>query len=165
MIADSDPFLMTAAPTVTAGWLAGQLGSADLVILDASYFLPAHARNAEAEFLAARIPGSRRFDIDAVAQGNTDLPHMLPDAQTFAAAVSAIGISNSSRIVVYDSPSVPSAARVWWSFRAYGCETVRILDGGFPKWQAEGRPVESGPLCGSSGSRRTSRQGSSRKRD
>ena len=144
MTANSDPFRQGGDPTLTTDWLAGQLGAPDLVILDASYFLPGHARDAASEFAAARIPGSCRFDIDAVARHDTDLPHMLPDAEAFASAVGALGIDNASRIVVYDRPGVPSAARVWWSFRAYGCPAVRILDGGFPKWQAEARPVETG---------------------
>jgi thiosulfate/3-mercaptopyruvate sulfurtransferase len=137
--------LAGADPLVTADWLANQLGAANLVILDAGYFLPTHARDAAAEFLSSRIPGSRRFEIDAVTQDETGLPHMLPDARAFAAFAGELGVRNSDRIVVYDRPGVPGAARVWFTFRAYGHEGVRVLDGGFPAWLAGGHPVETGP--------------------
>lgn len=133
-------------PLVSTDWLAANLGRPGLVVLDASYFLPAHGRDAATEFAQARIPGSRRFDIDAVARDDTDLPHMLPDAPAFAAAVGAMGIGNDAGIVVFDRPGVPSAARVWWSFRAYGHPAIRVLDGGFAKWLAGGNPVETGPM-------------------
>jgi thiosulfate/3-mercaptopyruvate sulfurtransferase len=123
--------------------LAAQLNAPDLKIVDASWHLD--GRDARADFGQARIPGAVFFDLDAVSDHTTDLPHMLPDAAAFAEAAGALGIAASDRIVVYDSQGLFSAARVWWTFRLMGAEDVRVLDGGLPKWRAEGRPLASGP--------------------
>src|SRR6185436_15918956 len=101
-------------------------------------------RDARAEFATAHIPGAAFFDIDAIADRTTSLPHMLPSAEQFGAAVGALGIGNADRVVVYDLRGVVSAARVWWTFRAFGHDAVAVLDGGLKKWQVEGRPVENG---------------------
>jgi thiosulfate/3-mercaptopyruvate sulfurtransferase len=106
--------------------------------------MPQLRRDARAEFEAAHIPGAVFFDIDAIADHRTSLPHMLPSAAEFAAAAGALGIGSGDRVVVYDVRGVVSAARVWWSFRAFGHDAVAVLDGGLKKWRAEGRPVESG---------------------
>ena len=103
-------------------------------------------RNARAEYEQKHIPGAVFFDIDAIADKASPLPHMLPDAAAFAAAVGELGIGNDSRIVVYDAHGMMSAARAWWSFRVFGHEDVAVLDGGLPKWLAEGRPVDSGAV-------------------
>ena len=132
-------------PLVRTAWLAFRLHDPALRVLDASYFLPAHQRDAAAEYLACRIPGSLRFDIDAVAQPGTDLPHMLPDAAGFAHAAGAMGIDADTTVIVYDRLGIMSAPRVWWMFRTFGHEKVAVLDGGMPKWLAEGRPTDSGP--------------------
>ena len=92
-----------------------------------------------------RIPGAVRFDLDAVADTASPLPHMLPSPEAFAAAVGAMGIDQQDHIVVYDERGLFSAARVWWTFRTMGARRVQVLDGGLPKWMAEGRPVETGP--------------------
>lgn len=131
-------------PLVTSQDLAGWLGAPDLVVLDASWFLPPPPRNARREFAQRHIPGARFFDIDAVADQTTALPHMLPPAEAFAAAARALGVGAGSRIVCYDSQGIFSAPRAWWSFRAMGHEAAFVLDGGLPRWLAEGRPVESG---------------------
>jgi thiosulfate/3-mercaptopyruvate sulfurtransferase len=123
--------------------LATQLNAPDLRIVDASWHLD--GRDARADFEQARIPGAVFFDLDAVSDHTTDLPHMLPDAAAFAEAAGALGIAASDRIVVYDSQGLFSAARVWWTFRLMGAEDARVLDGGLPKWRAEGRPLASGP--------------------
>ncbi len=123
--------------------LAAQLNAPDLKIVDASWHLD--GRDACAEFEQARIPGAIFFDLDAVSDHTTDLPHMLPDAAAFAEAVGALGIAASDRIVVYDSQGLFSAARVWWTFRLMGAEDVLVLNGGLPKWRAEGRLLVSGP--------------------
>lgn len=120
------------------------LGTEGLVILNGSWHMPAEKRQPQQEHVQQHIPGAVFFDIDAISDASSPYPHMLPDAERFAAAVSALGISNSSQIVVYDSTGLFSAARVWWMFRAFGHETVRVLDGGLPKWLAEGKPVEHG---------------------
>jgi thiosulfate/3-mercaptopyruvate sulfurtransferase len=125
--------------------LADQLGSPDLVILDGSYYLPALRRDADAEYRERRIPGALRFDIDAVKDTTSNLPHMLPTPEAFAAAAGALGIGNDTLVVAYDGLGLMSAARVAWTFRTFGAERVAILDGGFPAWLAEGRPVETGP--------------------
>jgi thiosulfate/3-mercaptopyruvate sulfurtransferase len=131
---------------VSTDWLAGQIGPPDLVVVDGSYHLPGMNRDARAEYLSAHVPGAVFFDIDAIADPSSPLPHMLPTAQAFAEAVGALGISDQDRIVVYDSAGLFSAARVWWTFRVFGAQQVFILDGGLPKWLAEGRPVESGDM-------------------
>ncbi len=130
---------------VSTQWLAGQLGRDDLVVIDGSYYLSTMNRDAAAEFLAGRIPGAVHFDIDAVKDTASSLPHMLPAADQFAAQVGAMGIADGMTIVVYDGAGLFSAPRVRWTFQTFGAKDVRILDGGFPRWQAEGRPVESGP--------------------
>src|SRR6266568_1698019 len=126
-------------------WLAERLGATDLVVVDGSYYLPAMNRDATAEYLAAHIPGAVRFDIDAIADYSNPLPHMLPDAAQFARDVGALGIADTDTIVIYDGAGMYSAPRVWWTFRLFGADKVFILDGGLPKWKAEGRPTETGP--------------------
>jgi thiosulfate/3-mercaptopyruvate sulfurtransferase len=131
---------------VSTEWLAGRLGEPDVVAVDGSYHLPAAKRDARAEYRAAHIPGAVFFDIEEIADHSSDLPHMLPSAEAFAAAAGALGIGNRTNIVVYDSIGLFSAARVWWTFRVFGAEHVVILDGGLPKWRAEERPLESGEV-------------------
>ena len=116
----------------------------NVVVLDASWHMPDSGRNAQSEFEAAHIPGARRFDIDVIADTSVDLPHTLPDPQTFAEMVGAMGIDNATDVVVYDTGAPFAAARAWWMFRVMGHDAA-MLDGGFTLWQAEGRPVESGP--------------------
>ncbi len=135
---------MPNAPFVTTGWLADHLGAPDVAIVEGSWFLPSLNRDPEAEFLAAHIPGAVRFDINTIADTASGLPHMLPSPEVFAQAAGALGISDDMTIVVYDGLGLFSAPRVWWTFRAMGARDVRILDGGFPRWRAEDRPVESG---------------------
>jgi len=103
-------------------------------------------RDAAAEYLAGHIPGAARFDIDAIADHSNPLPHMLPDAAQFARDVGALGVADTDTIIVYDGAGLYSAPRVWWTFRVFGAEKVFILDGGLPKWKAEGRPLETGPV-------------------
>jgi thiosulfate/3-mercaptopyruvate sulfurtransferase len=129
---------------VSTDWLAAHLRDPDLTIVDGSFYLATLGRDANAEFLAAHIPGAVRFDIDAVADHSTSLPHMLPTTEAFAAAAGALGIGDQDTIVVYDGVGLYGAPRVWWTLRTFGAEKVYILDGGLPKWQAEGRPVEAG---------------------
>ena len=127
-------------------WLAGQAGKPDVVIVDASYYLPTQKRDAKAEYVAAHIPGAVFFDINAIADTSTDLPHMLPGPDQFGAAMGALGIAETDTIVVYDGTGLYSAPRVWWSLRIFGAKNVFILDGGFPAWKAEGRAVEAGTV-------------------
>jgi len=129
---------------VSTDWLAARLGDPDVAVVDGSWHLPTLKRDARAEYLAAHVPGAVFFDIDAVADTTVPLPHMLPTADAFATAVGALGIDDRQRIVVYDTPGLSSAPRVWWTFRIMGAADVVILDGGLTKWQAEGRLVESG---------------------
>jgi thiosulfate/3-mercaptopyruvate sulfurtransferase len=137
---------------VTTEWLAARLGEPEVSIVDGSFYLPALKRNAREEFLTAHIPGAAFFDIDAVADHSTDLPHMLPGATQFTKEVSALGIGSDDTIVVYDGAGLGGAPRVWWTFRIFGAKNVYILDGGLPKWKAEGRQTDHGP------SRRTPRK-------
>ena len=129
---------------VTTDWLAAHENDHDLRIVDGSWHMPQAKRDPRAEFAQARIPGAVFFDIDGIADRSTSLPHMLPSADQFAMAVGALGIGAGDRVVVYDSRGVASATRVWWTFRAFGHDAIAVLDGGLPKWRAEGRPVASG---------------------
>ena len=132
---------------VSTDWLADRLGDPGVAIVDASWYLPAQNRDPRAEFLERHIPGAVHFDIDRIADTSTGLPHMLPDAATFAREAGALGLSDKQKIVVYDGAGLFSAARGWWTFRAFGVADVAVLDGGLPKWIAEGRPLEAGPAA------------------
>jgi thiosulfate/3-mercaptopyruvate sulfurtransferase len=129
---------------VSPAWLAERLSDPSVAVIDGSYYLSTMGRDAAAEYAAGRIPGARRFDIDAVKDHANPLPHMLPTADAFAAAVGAMGVSEDMTVVVYDGMGLFSAPRVRWTFRAFGARDVRILDGGFPAWTAAGLPVETG---------------------
>jgi thiosulfate/3-mercaptopyruvate sulfurtransferase len=131
---------------VTTEWLAARLGQPDVAVVDGSFYLPAMRRDAPSEYLAGHIPGAVRFDIDEIADKTIPLPHMLPSPDRFAQAVGRLGISDRDTIVVYDGAGLFSSPRVWWTFRLFGAEHVFILDGGLPKWKAEGRPLESGTV-------------------
>ena len=130
---------------VSTEWLAAHLQAPDIAIIDASWYLPAANRNARAEFEAARIPGAQFFDIDDISESETTLPHMLPKPEKFASRMRKLGIGDGKRVIAYDGAGLFSAARAWWMFRVFGHDDVAVLDGGFPKWKAEGRPVEEGP--------------------
>jgi thiosulfate/3-mercaptopyruvate sulfurtransferase len=132
-------------PLVSTAWLAAHLDEADLRILDASWHMPQTGRDPRREFREAHVPGAVFFDIDAIADTSIPLPHMLPGAEDFARTVGNLGVGSGDRVVVYDTRGVVSAPRVWWTFRVFGHEAVAVLDGGLPKWRAEGRPVEAGP--------------------
>ncbi len=135
---------------VTTEWLAANLGAPGLVVLDGSFYLPAMKRDAAAEYLAGHIPGAIRFDIDEIADHSTDLPHMLPSSADFAAAAGKLGISDRDTIVAYDGYGMFSSPRVWFTFRLFGADNIFVLEGGLPKWKAEGRALESGPVTHSS---------------
>jgi thiosulfate/3-mercaptopyruvate sulfurtransferase len=127
-------------------WLAAQIGKPNVAVVDGSYYLATQKRDAKAEYLAAHLPGAVFFDINAISDTSTDLPHMLPGPDQFGAAVSALGIAETDTIIVYDGSGLYSAPRVWWSFRIFGAKNVFILDGGLPAWKAEGRPIEAGEV-------------------
>jgi len=127
---------------VSPSWLAERLTDPTVKVLDGSYYPPAMGRDARADFAEARIPGAQFFDIDAVADPNASLSHMLPDAQRFADALGQLGIANGDQVVVYDGAGLLSAARTWWMFRVFGHHQVAVLDGGLPKWRAEGQPLD-----------------------
>ena len=124
--------------------LAAELGDPDLGVIDASWHLPNTGRIGAAEFRFAHIPGAVFFDIDTIADLDQGLPHMLPRPDALAKAMSALGLGDGMRFVVYDTLGLFAAARVWWTLRAYGVEEVRILEGGLTQWIKEGRPLESG---------------------
>jgi thiosulfate/3-mercaptopyruvate sulfurtransferase len=131
---------------VTTQWLADHLDAPDIVVVDGSYYLPTTKRDARQEYLDAHIPGAVFFDIEAIADHTTDLPHMLPSGEAFSSAMRDLGIGDGQTIVVYDGAGLYAAARVWWTFRVFGVKEVLILDGGFPKWKAEGRAIEFGEV-------------------
>ncbi len=131
---------------VSTDWLADNLTHETVRIVDGSWHMPQLNRDPKAEFADQHIPGARFFDIDAIADQSSDLPHMLPTAELFAKRVGALGIANHHHIIAYDATGVGSAARVWWTFRVFGHDRVSVLDGGLPKWLAEGRPTEAGQV-------------------
>jgi thiosulfate/3-mercaptopyruvate sulfurtransferase len=130
---------------VSTDWLARHLKDPDLRILDASWHLPAAGRDARAEYDAAHIPGARFFDIDEISDQRSALPHMAPPVEKFMSRLRALGVGDGHQVVVYDAAGLFSAPRVWWTFRLMGKTDVAVLDGGFPKWQAEGRETEDLP--------------------
>jgi thiosulfate/3-mercaptopyruvate sulfurtransferase len=127
-------------------WLAGQLGKPGVSIVDGSYYLPTQKRDAKGEYLAGHIPGAIFFDINAIADDSTDLPHMLPGPDQFGKAVGNLGVTENDTIVVYDGSGFFSAPRVWWTFKIFGARNVFILDGGLPAWKQEGRPLDTGEV-------------------
>jgi thiosulfate/3-mercaptopyruvate sulfurtransferase len=129
---------------VTTGWLAEELGKPDIVVFDATKYLPNEPKDGHAEFLAAHIPGARYFDIDAIADPDTDLPHMVPAPGRFAKLMAQLGVGNASRVVFYDQKGLASAARGWWLMGLFGHDNAAVLDGGLPKWLKEGRAMQSG---------------------
>src|SRR6201988_1954489 len=131
---------------VSTDWLAERLGADHIAVVDGSSYLSTMQRDAAAEYLAGHIPGAVRFEIDAVADHSNPLPNMLPDATQFARDVGALGIADTDTIVVYDGAGLYSAPRVWGTFRLFGAGNGFILDGGLPKWKAEGRALEAGPV-------------------
>ncbi|WP_299599997.1 3-mercaptopyruvate sulfurtransferase [uncultured Tateyamaria sp.] len=132
---------------VSTDWLAAHLKDPDLRVLDASWYLPDAGRDARAEYEAAHIPGARFFDIDEISDARSDLPHMAPPPEKFMSRMRAMGVGDGHQVVVYDGAGILSAPRVWWLFRLMGHRDVAVLDGGLPKWQAEGRPIEDiGPV-------------------
>ena len=131
---------------VSTEWLAQHLDDPEVGIIDASWYLPAQNRDAVAEYGQAHIPGAVYFDIDEISDTASDLPHMIPSAEGFAAKVGALGLGNGFRIVAYDSGSMMASCRAWWMFRLFGYADVAVLSGGFAKWRRENRPVESGEV-------------------
>ena len=142
---------MTPSPTddprtlVSTDWLARHLRDPDLRVLDASWYLPGAGRDAKAEYGAAHIPGARFFDIEEISDQRSSLPHMAAPPEKFISRMRAMGVGDGHQVVIYDGSGLFSAARVWWNFRLMGKTDVAVLDGGFPKWRAEGREIEDMP--------------------
>lgn len=130
---------------VSTQWLADHLADPDLRVIDASWYLPEMGRNARAEYDAGHIPGARFVDIDDLSDHRSPLPHMAPPVEKFMSRMRGLGIGDGHQVVVYDGMGLFSAARVWWLFRLMGKTDVAVLDGGLPKWKAEGRPLEDLP--------------------
>jgi len=133
-------------PIVSTRWLADRLKEPGLRIVDAPFYMPGDPRTAQGEFEAAHIPGAVLFDIERIKDPVSPLPHMLTSPEAFAEAVGRLGIASGDRIVVYDHIGLLSAGRVWWNFRVMGHDEVYVLDGGLPRWIAEGRPLANGPV-------------------
>jgi thiosulfate/3-mercaptopyruvate sulfurtransferase len=132
-------------PLVSTQWLGDHLSSPDVRIVDASWYLASAGRDAKAEYRESHIPGAVFFDIDEISDTSSSYPHMLPPPEKFASRVKKLGLGDGNRVVVYDGAGIFSAARVWWMFRAMGKNEVSVLDGGLPKWKAEGRPLDDMP--------------------
>ncbi len=139
-MAEDDPRTL-----VSTEWLEAHLKDPDLRIIDASWHMPAAGRDARAEYGRTHIPGARFFDIDEISDARSALPHMAPPPEKFISRMRAMGVGDGHQVVVYDSVGVFSAPRVWWTFRLMGKTDIAVLDGGLPKWVAEGRPVEDMP--------------------
>jgi thiosulfate/3-mercaptopyruvate sulfurtransferase len=135
---------MHMGPLVTTQWLAAELGKPDLIVFDATKYLPNEPKDGRTEFLRAHIQGARYFDIDQIADPDTDLPHMVPTAGRFARLMAELGVSNASRIVFYDQKGLASAARGWWLMGLFGHDNAAVLDGGLPKWLKEGLATQDG---------------------
>jgi len=131
-------------PLISTDWLAGQLGAPDLIVFDATYYLPTEGKDGAEEFARTHIPGARFFDIGVVADLDTTLPHMVPSPGRFERLMGELGVSNRSRVVFYDQKGLSSAPRGWWMMGLFGHDQAFVLDGGLPKWLREGRPVEAG---------------------
>lgn len=136
--------MTTTDPLVSTEWLAARLNDPSVKVLDASFKLPGVTPLPKDDFLAAHIPGAVFFDVDAVSDHASSLPHMFPDAAQFGRDVGALGIGNSDTVVLYDAGGWVAAPRAWWMFLSFGHANVRVLDGGLKKWIVEGRPVERG---------------------
>ncbi len=134
-------------PLVSTGWLAARIGDPELVVFDCSFFLPTEKRDAQAEFAQAHLPGAQFFDIEDIADPETNLPHMVPSMGRFARLMAELGVYKDSDIVFYDCKGLFSAARGWWIMQLFGLGRAMVLDGGLPKWQAEGRAVVSGAVA------------------
>lgn len=132
---------MALDPIVSTDWLKEHLEAPDVVVIDASWYLPAMERDAKAEYAQGHIPGAVFMDIDEVSDQSSPLPHMMPEPHIFSSMMRKMGIGDGQTIVVYDGMGLFSAPRVWWMFRAFGVERVHVLDGGLPKWKAEGLPI------------------------
>lgn len=130
---------------VSTDWLAAHLKDPDLRVLDGSWYLPQENRDAKAEYDAAHIPNARFFDIDDISDHRSELPHMVPPVEKFMSRLRAMGVGDGHQVVVYDGAGLKSAARIWWLFRLMGQNNVAVLDGGLPKWVAEGRETEDLP--------------------
>jgi len=131
---------------VSTDWLETHLSAPDVVVVDASWYLPTENRDPHAEYLERHIPGAVFFDIDKIADTKSDLPHMLPRPEAFSSAMRKMGIGDGQRIVVYDGAGMFSAPRVWWTFRTMGATDVAVLDGGLPRWINENRALEDGEI-------------------
>ena len=129
---------------VTTEWLANELDATDLRVVDASYFLPEHKRDAAADYEAGHIPGAVFMDLAEIADLSSPLPAMLPSPEKFASRMQSLGLGDGSRIVLYDDSPLHTSARAWWMLRTFGAHDVAILDGGIAKWKAEGRPLATG---------------------
>jgi thiosulfate/3-mercaptopyruvate sulfurtransferase len=130
---------------VSTDWLAAHLRDPDLRVIDASWYLPSMGRDAKAEYNAAHIPNARFFDIDEISDSRSTLPHMAPPPEKFISRLRAMGVGDGHQVVIYDGAGIFSAPRVWWTFRLMGKVDVAVLDGGLPKWRAEGRELDDMP--------------------
>jgi thiosulfate/3-mercaptopyruvate sulfurtransferase len=132
-------------PIVSTAWLAQHLTDPNAQVVDATWYMPAEGKSGRSTFEAGHIPGAVFFDIDVIADPKSDLPHMLPSPEAFAEAAGELGLRRNETVVVYDALGMFSAPRVWWTLRVMGFPSVVVLDGGLPKWRADGHPITDGP--------------------
>lgn len=134
---------ITESALVSCTWVYQNFDAENQLILDATFFLPRQLRNAEEEYQRQHIPGALFFNIDKVADLTSQLDHMLPTAEYFAEAVGNMGVSNDTLVLIYDNNHFFATARVWWMFRVFGHDLVRIIDGGMARWRQLNFPVNS----------------------
>jgi thiosulfate/3-mercaptopyruvate sulfurtransferase len=133
----------TFGPLVSTNWLCENIDNEDLAIIDASWHMPNSGRIGSEEYQNCHIKRAQFFDIDLISDTSSNFPHMMPSEAIFNKHVGAMGISNSHRIVVYDSIGIFSSPRVWWMFRHMGHDKVAVLDGGLKKWIGEGKSISN----------------------
>ncbi|MGO9361136.1 MAG: 3-mercaptopyruvate sulfurtransferase [Xanthobacteraceae bacterium] len=132
-------------PLVSTEWLASHLDDPSLRVIDASFKMPGVLPLPADDYLAAHIPGAVFFNVEAISDHDSPLPHMFPGEQQFARDVAALGISSDNLVIAYDAGNWVAAPRAWWMFLSFGHRNVKVLDGGLQKWRAEGRALQSGP--------------------
>ena len=132
-----------------------------LSVLDCTWYLPTEKKNAKELFDKEKIPTSKFYDIDEIADKTTGLPHMFPNNQFFIKNMKILDIRKNDLIICYDRQGIFSSARVWYTLKCFGAKNVAVLNGGYVKWLKENLPIEKATykVCRMSDSRQRNRYG------